>query len=103
MNGVLIFLSDKKDDAMSCSPVVIPLPSKRGRKKKSTLPLVGSPTGSDALMLGHLAGQVCLFLKVRSKTSSSSESSIKRDIKYGIKRDTTGCGVSNCFIPLIQR
>ncbi|MCJ8728991.1 hypothetical protein PDJAM_G00009470 [Pangasius djambal] len=49
--------TDKKDDAMSCSPVVIPLPSKRGRKKKSTLPLVGSPTGSDALMLGHLAGQ----------------------------------------------
>ncbi|XP_053480595.1 zinc finger protein 384b isoform X3 [Ictalurus furcatus] len=49
--------ADKKDDGMSCSPVVIPLPSKRGRKKKATLPLVGSPTGSDSLMLSHLAGQ----------------------------------------------
>ncbi|XP_076847373.1 zinc finger protein 384b isoform X3 [Brachyhypopomus gauderio] len=49
--------TDKKEDAVSCSPVVIPIPSKRGRKKKSTHSLVGPPTGSDTLMLSHLTGQ----------------------------------------------
>ena len=50
--------ADKKEEAVSCSPVVIPVPSKRGRKKKSTIPLVGSATGADTMMLSHLAGQV---------------------------------------------
>ncbi|XP_016319569.1 zinc finger protein 362-like isoform X3 [Sinocyclocheilus anshuiensis] len=44
--------TDKKNDSVPCSPVIIPLPSKRGRKKKDTLPLVGSPTGTDHLILG---------------------------------------------------
>ncbi|XP_062848824.1 zinc finger protein 384b isoform X2 [Trichomycterus rosablanca] len=48
--------TEKKEEGMSCSPVVIPVPSKRGRKKKSNLSLVGSSTG-DALMLSHLSGQ----------------------------------------------
>lgn len=48
--------TDKKNDSLPCSPVIIPLPSKRGRKKKETLPLVGSPTGTDPLILG-LSGQ----------------------------------------------
>ncbi|XP_050987795.1 zinc finger protein 384b isoform X2 [Labeo rohita] len=48
--------TDKKNDSVPCSPVIIPLPSKRGRKKKDTLPLVGSPTGTDPLILG-LSGQ----------------------------------------------
>ncbi|KAI5620484.1 zinc finger protein 384 isoform X2, partial [Silurus asotus] len=38
-NSNKYLFSDKKEDGMSCSPVVIPLPSKRGRKKKSTHPL----------------------------------------------------------------
>ncbi|XP_016387586.1 zinc finger protein 362 isoform X3 [Sinocyclocheilus rhinocerous] len=48
--------TDKKNDSVPCSPVIIPLPSKRGRKKKETLPLVGSLTGTDHLILG-LSGQ----------------------------------------------
>uniref|UniRef100_A0A673LR96 Zinc finger protein 384-like n=1 Tax=Sinocyclocheilus rhinocerous TaxID=307959 RepID=A0A673LR96_9TELE len=48
--------SDKKNYSVPCSPVIIPLPSKRGRKKKESLPLVGSPTGTDPLILG-LSGQ----------------------------------------------
>ncbi|XP_058601977.1 zinc finger protein 384b isoform X1 [Onychostoma macrolepis] len=48
--------TDKKNDSMPCSPVIIPLPSKRGRKKKEPLPLVGSPTGTDHLIFG-LSGQ----------------------------------------------
>ncbi|XP_043117448.1 zinc finger protein 384b isoform X4 [Puntigrus tetrazona] len=48
--------TDKKNDSVPCSPVIIPLPSKRGRKKKESLPLVGSPTGTDHLILG-LSGQ----------------------------------------------
>lgn len=48
---------DKKNDSVPCSPVIIPLPSKRGRKKKESLTLVGSPTGTDPLILG-LSGQV---------------------------------------------
>ncbi|XP_056331696.1 zinc finger protein 384b isoform X2 [Danio aesculapii] len=48
--------TDKKNDSLPCSPVIIPLPSKQGRKKKETLPLVGSPTGTDPLILG-LSGQ----------------------------------------------
>ncbi|XP_051576523.1 zinc finger protein 384-like isoform X1 [Myxocyprinus asiaticus] len=48
--------TDKNNESVPCSPVIVPLPSKRGRKKKSTLPFVGSPTGIDPLILG-LAGQ----------------------------------------------
>ncbi|XP_018974698.1 zinc finger protein 362-like isoform X2 [Cyprinus carpio] len=48
--------TDKKNDSVPCSPVIIPLPSKRGRKKKESLPLVGLPTGTDPLILG-LSGQ----------------------------------------------
>ncbi|XP_022522701.2 zinc finger protein 384b isoform X2 [Astyanax mexicanus] len=49
--------TDKKEDGMSCPPVVIPVPSKRGRKKKCTIPLVGSTTGGQTLTLSHLPGQ----------------------------------------------
>ncbi|XP_026140383.1 zinc finger protein 384b isoform X3 [Carassius auratus] len=48
--------TDKKNDSVPCSPVIIPLPSKRGRKKKESLPRVGLPTGTDPLILG-LSGQ----------------------------------------------
>ncbi|KAJ8392924.1 hypothetical protein AAFF_G00071280 [Aldrovandia affinis] len=53
---------DKKDDVTISPAVVMPTPSKRGRKKKSVLPRGGPasaghplPTGSDALILAHLA------------------------------------------------
>ncbi|XP_028835186.1 zinc finger protein 384b isoform X2 [Denticeps clupeoides] len=53
--------SDKKDMGAS-PPIVMPTPGKRGRKKKSMLPRVGHPTvghvlptGSEALILAHLA------------------------------------------------
>ncbi|XP_067304940.1 zinc finger protein 384b isoform X2 [Pseudorasbora parva] len=52
----MITVQTEKRNDLPCSPVIIPLPSKRGRKKKATLPLVGSPTGSDSLILG-LSGQ----------------------------------------------
>ncbi|XP_056618132.1 zinc finger protein 384b isoform X3 [Triplophysa dalaica] len=48
--------TDKKNESVACSPVVIPITGKRGRKKKSTLSLVGSTSGADPLILG-LAGQ----------------------------------------------
>ncbi|XP_057196854.1 zinc finger protein 384b isoform X1 [Triplophysa rosa] len=48
--------TDKKNESVPCSPVVIPITGKRGRKKKSTLSLVGSTSGADPLILG-LAGQ----------------------------------------------
>ncbi|KAI4883326.1 hypothetical protein NFI96_024837 [Prochilodus magdalenae] len=54
---ITLHTADKKEEAVSCSPVVIPVPSKRGRKKKSTIPLVGSATGADTMMLSHLPGQ----------------------------------------------
>ncbi|XP_067111310.1 zinc finger protein 384a isoform X2 [Osmerus mordax] len=48
--------TDKKDDVV-IPQVVMPTPGKRGRKKKSMMPRVGSalPPGSDALILAHLA------------------------------------------------
>lgn len=60
---------DKKDDGSVPPAVVIPAPSKRGRKKKSMMPRAGPvathalTTGSDALILAHLAagGQVRIF------------------------------------------
>ncbi|XP_065101868.2 zinc finger protein 384b isoform X1 [Paramisgurnus dabryanus] len=48
--------TDKKNESVPGSPVIIPIPAKRGRKKKSNLPLVGFTQGSDPLILG-LAGQ----------------------------------------------
>ncbi|KAG9344965.1 hypothetical protein JZ751_009505, partial [Albula glossodonta] len=60
---------DKKEDVTISPAVVMPTPSKRGRKKKSALPRTGPaghplPTGSDALILAHLAsgGQVLSLL-----------------------------------------
>lgn len=58
--------TDKKEDGSIPPAVVMPLPSKRGRKKKSMMPRAGPvsahalATGSDALILAHLAagGQV---------------------------------------------
>ncbi|XP_030640403.1 zinc finger protein 384b isoform X2 [Chanos chanos] len=54
--------TEKKEDVGGPPPVVIPTVSKRGRKKKSMLQQVGPPTGShalatgsDALILAHLA------------------------------------------------
>ncbi|XP_036422986.1 zinc finger protein 384a isoform X2 [Colossoma macropomum] len=53
--------TDKKEDGSVPPAVVIPAPSKRGRKKKSVMPRTGPvtthtlPTGSDALILAHLA------------------------------------------------
>ncbi|XP_066539531.1 zinc finger protein 384b isoform X4 [Hoplias malabaricus] len=49
--------TDKKEEAGACPPVVIPVPSKRGRKKKCTIPLVGSAPGCETLTLSHLPGQ----------------------------------------------
>lgn len=64
-------VSDKKENGSIPPAVVMPTPSKRGRKKKSMLPREGPvtahalPTGSDALILAHLAagGQVSLMVK----------------------------------------
>uniref|UniRef100_A0A8C1B5D1 Zinc finger protein 384 a n=1 Tax=Cyprinus carpio carpio TaxID=630221 RepID=A0A8C1B5D1_CYPCA len=53
--------TDKKEDGSIPPAVVMPLPSKRGRKKKSMMPRAGPvsahalATGSDALILAHLA------------------------------------------------
>ncbi|XP_029116005.1 zinc finger protein 384-like isoform X4 [Scleropages formosus] len=54
--------SDKKEEVSISPAVVMPTPSKRGRKKKSVLPRAGPAagghplsTGSDALILAHLA------------------------------------------------
>ncbi|XP_061092210.1 zinc finger protein 384b isoform X3 [Conger conger] len=57
-----LYSHNKKDDVTISPAVVMPTPSKRGRKKKSVLPRGGLataghplPTGSDALILAHLA------------------------------------------------
>nr|XP_055076469.1 zinc finger protein 384-like isoform X2 [Misgurnus anguillicaudatus] len=53
--------TDKKEDGSISSAVVMPVPAKRGRKKKSMMSRAGSvsahalATGSDALILAHLA------------------------------------------------
>ncbi|CAN9504250.1 unnamed protein product [Ophioblennius macclurei] len=52
--------SDKKEDIAGPPPVVMPTPSKRGRKSKQMLSRVSGvggvlPPGSDALILAHLA------------------------------------------------
>ncbi|XP_016092304.1 zinc finger protein 384-like [Sinocyclocheilus grahami] len=53
--------TDKKEDGSIPPAVVMPFPSKRGRKKKSMMPRAGPvsahalATGSDALILAHLA------------------------------------------------
>uniref|UniRef100_A0A8B9HJA3 Si:ch211-154o6.2 n=1 Tax=Astyanax mexicanus TaxID=7994 RepID=A0A8B9HJA3_ASTMX len=60
--------TDKKEDGMSCPPVVIPVPSKRGRKKKCTIPLVGSTTGGQTLTLSHLPGQVLCHKPLHEST-----------------------------------
>ncbi|XP_042561337.1 zinc finger protein 384a isoform X4 [Clupea harengus] len=54
-----IMTADKKENGSIPPAVVMPTPSKRGRKKKSMLsregPVHTLPTGSDALILAHLA------------------------------------------------
>ncbi|XP_041962261.1 zinc finger protein 384b isoform X4 [Alosa sapidissima] len=52
----------EKKDVNQAPPIVIPTPGKRGRKKKSEMPRMGPtatghvlPTGSEALILAHLA------------------------------------------------
>ncbi|KAG5856247.1 hypothetical protein ANANG_G00006020 [Anguilla anguilla] len=57
-----LYSHNKKEDVTISPAVVMPTPSKRGRKKKSALPRAGPasaghplPTGSDALILAHLA------------------------------------------------
>ncbi|KAI1885767.1 hypothetical protein AGOR_G00207190 [Albula goreensis] len=55
-----LYSHNKKEDVTISPAVVMPTPSKRGRKKKSALPRTGPaghplPTGSDALILAHLA------------------------------------------------
>lgn len=66
-----LLTTTEKKDVGSAPPIVIPTPGKRGRKKKSDLSRVGPtpaghmlPTGSEALILAHLAagGQVCLLV-----------------------------------------
>ncbi|XP_020790011.2 zinc finger protein 384a isoform X2 [Boleophthalmus pectinirostris] len=49
--------SDRKDDIALPPAVVMPTPSKRGRKSKAMMGRVGGilPAGSDALILAHLA------------------------------------------------
>lgn len=59
---ILLVCVDKKEDGSIPPAVVMPVPSKRGRKKKSMMPRAAHAlaTGSDALILAHLAagGQV---------------------------------------------
>lgn len=61
-------LPDKKQDIVVPSAVVMPTPSKRGRKSKQMMNRVSGvlPPGSDALILAHLAagGQVKFFVGV---------------------------------------
>lgn len=58
------FLTDKKEDIAIPPAVVMPTPSKRGRKSKQMMGRVTGvlPPGSDALILAHLtaSGQVRL-------------------------------------------
>ncbi|XP_030250684.1 zinc finger protein 384b isoform X2 [Sparus aurata] len=50
--------SDKKEGDAASHVVVMPAPSKRGRKKKATVARIG-PSGNETLILAHLAsGQV---------------------------------------------
>lgn len=57
----LLFV-DKKEDIALPPAVVMPTPSKRGRKSKQMMSRISGvlPPGSDALILAHLAagGQV---------------------------------------------
>lgn len=59
-------LPDKKEDIAVPPAVVMPTPSKRGRKSKQMMSRVSGvlPPGSDALILAHLAagGQVKFFV-----------------------------------------
>lgn len=69
MKPPVSFFSDKKEDGAMAPAVVMPTPSKRGRKSKQMMGRVGGilPPGSDALILAHLAagGQVsCLVCHV---------------------------------------
>ncbi|KAG9355775.1 hypothetical protein JZ751_000616 [Albula glossodonta] len=56
-----LYNHNKKEDTSVSPAVVMPAPSKRGRKKKSALSRAGHitghtlPTGTDALILAHLA------------------------------------------------
>ncbi|XP_036411473.1 zinc finger protein 384-like isoform X4 [Megalops cyprinoides] len=60
-SSLYLYSHNKKEDASVSPAVVMPAPSKRGRKKKSMMPRAGPvtshalPTGSDALILAHLA------------------------------------------------
>ncbi|XP_061111202.1 zinc finger protein 384a isoform X5 [Conger conger] len=60
-SSLYLYSHNKKEDASVSPAVVMPTPSKRGRKKKSELaragPIAGHtlPAGSDALILAHLA------------------------------------------------
>lgn len=72
---VFFLLTDKKEDIAIPPAVVMPTPSKRGRKSKQVMGRVSGvpPPGSDALILAHLTagGQVrlanifCVFVYVR--------------------------------------
>ncbi|XP_047240214.1 zinc finger protein 384a isoform X4 [Girardinichthys multiradiatus] len=56
-SNTVSFLPDKKEDINVSPAVVMPTPSKRGRKSKQVMSRVGGilPPGSDALILAHLA------------------------------------------------
>ncbi|XP_035286754.1 zinc finger protein 384a isoform X1 [Anguilla rostrata] len=60
-SSLYLYSHNKKENAGVAPAIVMPTPSKRGRKKKSELartgPITGHtlPTGSDALILAHLA------------------------------------------------
>lgn len=59
---LLLLLLDKKEGDGASHMVVMPAPSKRGRKKKATLSMVGpgGGPGNETFILAHLApgGQV---------------------------------------------
>lgn len=59
---------DKKEGDAASHVVVMPAPSKRGRKKKATVARIG-PSGNETLILAHLAsGQVRKYrIKEKSK------------------------------------
>ena len=58
---------DKKEGDAASHVVVMPAPSKRGRKKKATVARIG-PSGNETLILAHLAsGQVRKYRMRRKK------------------------------------
>lgn len=95
--------TDKKNESVPGSPVIIPIPAKRGRKKKSNLPLVGFTQGSDPLILG-LAGQhhsANLFSLFPDEGNAGKEGG--KTYRYGFSISTWLSMHPICFLQSIRK